>query len=254
MNYTHFLAGFFSSIFCLALFSLCSCNSERETEDRNLIRESRRFYPVVTGLYRDYRVDSIMFRELGTVKDTISSLMRFELAELRAVETSDSIYDLKIWHRRSSDHVWQHVATWAVETNTERLIVNEGNARFIKLIFPLRPAMSFNANIFINENLITEVAGEMISIYRDWGQSRVIATDLSMEVSGILFDQVAHIRLANSETLLSLREVQEYYAKDVGLIRKSMHILDTQKFGSTDPWEIKGERGFIMEMNLIDYN
>jgi hypothetical protein len=70
---------------------------------------------------------------------------------------------------------------------------------------------------------------------------------------------VLTVRHADNENLIERRFVEERYARTVGLVEKTVMILDTQCGGNLSncidlSWEQKAEKGFMLKMTVNNYN
>ena len=149
---------------------------------------------------------------------------------------------------------WQVTHIFTVARDAQAAYRTEGNLRFLKLVFPLRPSQTWNPIPFFDARTEVEVAGETIEMFKGWS-AKTLTFPLTDTLGGFSFDSAALVRLADSENLIELRFVEERYAPDVGLYRRTLRILDTQCIEACEgqSWEEKAERGFTLEQRLVEY-
>jgi hypothetical protein len=81
-----------------------------------------------------------------------------------------------------------------------------------------------------------------------------LSVDQSENIGGdILYPSVCTVNQVDLEDKITRRYAEEKYAKGIGLVYKKMIVLNTQKFDSTEPWELKAEEGFILEQVLLSF-
>ena len=115
--------------------------------------------------------------------------------------------------------------------------------------------MPWNGNKFIDEGTVISVAGESVTIFKNW-LYEYRGTGESVEVGGQIYNDVVTVYQADEENLIELRLSYEQYARGIGMIYREMKILDTQCIlpceGET--WEEKAEKGFIIRQTLREHN
>lgn len=104
--------------------------------------------------------------------------------------------------------------------NKTKAVRNEGNLKFIKLVFPVIKGKSWDGNaLFDAENTIVRIAGEPIKMYELWDY-RYNETGISKTLNGIDYKNVVSVIQTDTENSIEKRYSLEEYAKDVGLIYK----------------------------------
>src|SRR5687767_10967781 len=132
----------------MLLFSFVSCKDEQDTYVTNYHYD---YFPVDTGHYVIYDVDSIQYSYVAggnANRDTI----RYQWMEL----ISDTFYDnlnqltyrLECYRRANDQAGWSIDRVWHVRTSTTTVEKVEGDLRFVKLVFPPVDEASWNGNIF----------------------------------------------------------------------------------------------------------
>ena len=253
MHQLHFMNRISIILLIVAcLFAACKDSSDTIELDLDYGYE---YFPLEIGKYRSYQVDSFIFDSTaqGIVIDTSRSYIRETYIDTLRDNSGRLTYLVERAHKRNLQDAWQVTDIWQ-EVKTERQAERiEENLRFIKMTFPLQEGNLWNGNLFIDERTIIPVAGESIEIFKNWSYE-VDELNTSFAVNDMTFDDVAILFQADNENAIELRYSEEKYARNVGLISREMRILDTQFINPTLPWEEKAQKGFIMEMTMIDHN
>lgn len=238
------------------LFFQTACE-ETEVVDLDFNYE---FYPLDIGKYWIYDVDSIIYDLSNTaiVIDTNSYQVREEIVDTTRDNEQRLIYVIHHFERQAAGLPWQITEVYTTIRTDEMAERTEHNRRFIKLLFPAKIDQTWNGNRFFNTTENIEVAGETLEMFKGW-EYKILSIDDNTSFNGLNFESVMLVQQADDENLIERRFSQERYAKNVGLISRELHILDTQCGGnlascSDLTWEEKAEKGFILSMRLIEYN
>lgn len=240
-------------LFGLFLILIPAC---REIKDPFVIQpiEDSDYYPLETGSYWIYSVDSIIFdKNASRPVDTFS----FTIKEV----VSDTFFDLngRMWYRiesfeRASDTLpWNLRQVLAATLDGKEGLRLENDLIFIKVLLPLTPFKSWDGNKLFDPATLVKVSGETIEMFKGW-EYEVLSAGVPDTINGLAFGEVATISQANSENLIELRYSREKYARGVGLVERELHILDTQQIDEFVPWEQKAEKGFILYQRLVEAN
>jgi hypothetical protein len=220
-----------------ALFSACQPEPDPFVSD-----PGTEFFPLEIGMERLFSVDSVIYNP--TAQPPVSTTRGY-LREL----VVDTFTDLtgQQWHRVEQFYRRDSTESWTIkqvlaEANTGQQVLRlENELRFISLVFPARPGLSWNGLAHIDPFLVIRVAGESVQVFKDWN-FRVLHRDAEELI----------VQLADSENLLELRQATEYYAPDRGLTFRELKILDTQLIDSELPWEEKAQKGFIATLQRLN--
>ena len=104
------------------------------------------------------------------------------------------------------------------------------------------------------------VGTEIINMFSFW-RGVVISIHLPEQIGEFAFDSVMTCHQANDDNELERRFVLEKYAKGLGLVFRADTIVDSrcERISDFEPcrgmnWMQKGEKGYIMRMELINHN
>ncbi len=210
------------------------------------------------GKYRTYVVDSTLY-DIGDNEIIIVTDSRTYVKHVVADTITDNLgrlaYKIERYERLSDSLDWVIKDIWLAIRTVEGAEWIEENLRFIKMAFPLTEGMEWDGNIYIDITTIIPIAGESVEVFKSWSYE-TISVGESESIGNLDFEEVTTIQQANSENLIELRLSEEKYAKGIGLIYRSMKILDTQCITDClhQDWEDKAEKGYILTQQIIDYN
>ncbi|NJN77300.1 MAG: hypothetical protein HC803_02390 [Saprospiraceae bacterium] len=245
------------SIFIGLLF-LASC--DKTTENLN-IDYGYDYYPVELGKYIIYDVDSISYDPSNTVTniDTTSYQVKEEIVDTTLDNEGRTTYIIHYSTRNGNSGAWTLENVYTTVKDVQWAERTEENLRFVKFIFPQKVGDTWDGNRnFVSEGIFVTVRGETLELFKNWS-SAIIDKGNSTTIGALTFDDVITVHHADDENFIEKRFVEEKYARTVGLVEKTIMILDTQCDGNlsncTDlSWEEKAEKGFILKMTVNTYN
>jgi hypothetical protein len=245
MKYSYLLA------IILILFFFTAC--QNEIEKYQLSTEDDQYFPLKLGEVRTYKLDSTIFDNKGTIKTKISRIVKENVIESYFDDEGEANFIIEQNIFDSNKLVLTNILN--AYKNKTKVVRNEGNLKFIKLVFPVIKDKSWDGNaLFDAENTIVRIAGEPIKMYELWDY-RYDETGISKTLNGNEYKNVVSVIQTDTENSIEKRYSLEQYAKGVGLIYKKMMILNTQKIDLINtPWELKAEEGFILEQQLISFD
>jgi len=232
----------------LAVVVILCCSKETQPVDESTFGYD--FFPITKGKSWIYASDSIIYDNGGTKIDTFSSFIREEVGDSFVDETGITVYKLNRFFKRNPNDVWSRTNTWTTYTDKTRAIRTEENLKFIKLVFPLKKGLRWDGNVFLDEDIKIDVAGESIEAYKNW-KHKIEEIDENFNFNGTDVKSV-RVNLVDDASIIDRRKVTEYYGQGIGLLKKEMIILDSDGSRPNDPWEKKAQKGFIHTLTLIE--
>lgn len=232
----------------LAVVVILSCNKETQPVDESTFGYD--FFPITKGKSWIYASDSIIYDNGGTKIDTFSSFIKEEVGDSFVDETGITVYKLNRFFKRNANDIWSRTNTWTTYTDKTRAIRTEENLKFIKLVFPLKKGLRWDGNVFLDEDIKIDVAGESIEAYKNW-KHKIEEIDENFNFNGTDVKSV-RVNLVDDASIIDRRKVTEYYGQGIGLLKKEMIILDSDGSRPNDPWEKKAQKGFIHTLTLIE--
>ncbi len=234
---------------CLFLWSAC-----RTVEDDFLPTDQSDYFPLALGQERIYELDSIVF-DLNAAQriDSAHLFWREVVADTFRDAGGELWYTIERYQRQADTLPWVFSQTLAASRENGRAFWLENNLKFVKLVFPFDEFTFWDGNAYIPQGVEITVGGETLKAFDDWsyGVDHLAEADT---LQSKIYEQVAFIREAESENLISLRLAESRYARGVGLIYRAWTILDTQVLDEAIPWEEKAEKGFVLKQWLIATN
>lgn len=231
------------SLLAVALFVLIlpSCKTEKDTYVTEFNYD---YYPIDSGHYVAYQVDSIRYLDQFD-RDTAS----YQIMEV----IGDTFYDnenqlsrkINVYRRPNSNSAWALQKVWHVKQTTTNVQKIEDDLRFIKLVFPQSNNTTWNGNIYIPET-------EPFKIYQNWeyGYSNV---HQPYTVNSFSFDSTVIVtEIEVLDNVIERTVSKAVYAKGVGMIyREWDNMTKTPNYIN---WETEANGGFRIRMKLIDHN
>lgn len=240
---------------------MSSCG--REIEDYPAVDYA--YFPLETGKYVIYQVDSISYDEFNCSVDSV----RVQLRELITAKDTDgegnTYYRTERYYRKTDSDPWQFKNVWVSQIVDFQAHRVEDNQRYIKLAFPVVDQKKWDGIIYVRRDTLVAVKGGAIDFYKDWDEFKYTSVGAQEIINGKTYDEVLTVEQVDKINNIERRYSIEKYAKGVGLVSKEMRILDTQCRnnckGTGDlatcintPWEFKAERGFILKQTVLSHN
>lgn len=211
------------------------------------------YFPIEIGKYWIYRVDSTVIKRQGGELHNSRYFVKEEIVDAYTNVAGDSVF---VVQRSIADSLFSNYQirdVWTTEITSEAAFRVEENLRFNKLSFPLDLDSEWRGNLF--DNLVqTNVGGESIWVYKDWGDYKIISKGIDHQVNGQLYSDVIAVLQADHDFVIERRYAIEYYAPDIGLIDKEMIVYDTQCDCPGIAWEDKASAGFTLKQKLVEHN
>jgi hypothetical protein len=187
----------------LILFSLLfiACKKDQETVSYD---NGYAYFPVTTGSYVVYDVDSIRYDDFKGTIDTF----KFELKEVIESEYLDNSdrNTLRIErYKKFPGQSWVLTDVWSANRNASNAEKVEENVRYVKLSFPITKSKKWNGNAFNSE-------GEMEYKYSE--------VHSALTIGSLSFDSTITVQQEADSNLIEKRVKTEIYAKNVGLVSK----------------------------------
>nr|HMU04851.1 hypothetical protein [Saprospiraceae bacterium] len=152
-------------LFSMLLLSfVTSCDSETEILDESTFGYD--FFPVSIGKSWTYVSDSIILSSGGTRRDTFRSFIREVVGDTFVDATGNTAFKLQRFFKRNESDPWISTNTWTCSVDKTMAIRTEENVRQVKLVFPIKKGLRWNANVFLYEDLTVVVGGEPITLFR----------------------------------------------------------------------------------------
>lgn len=235
------------------LTSLSCVKNESASVDQEA---DKQYYPLAVGKYREYVVDSILYRQ-GRFLDSVHTFIREEITD-KYRDTIGDIYTMSRSIRKKSNDTWLPTATYTVRLNQNKVIFNQANLNFISLVFPILAPVNWDGLALIQTDQSFNVNGETMEIYQNWDPFKIKVAAKAEKIGPSNFTNVITVLQTDIEDILSRRYAVEKYARGVGLVYKEMIVLDCNNTvnpcASNVPWDKRATKGFILRQTITQFN
>lgn len=224
----------------LTIVSSLFINSCKQENDDFTLNYQYEYFPLDTGSYWIYQVDSVKFRE--GLPDSSRTYVR---------EYIESFYLDNIGRKTArivrsvsftQNYNWQIRDIWfanKTQTTAEKI---EENLRYIKLVFPPQIDQTWKGNQYIQPV-------ENIEWLEDWDYT-LETLNTPATIDNTTYDSTITVAQRDEENLIKKVFSLEKYALNKGLIYKE--LINLSKQDASAPWSQPNE-GFIVKMTLKEY-
>lgn len=247
---------------CMLLL-LAACSKRQIQEPMPFEAAQLEYFPLITGHYVVYKVDSLVFDPAsgGTFIDSSSTFVKEMVGDSLLDNTGQWQYIIERYERKTLDEPWNLKFVGTASRSNSQAVRTEQNLRFLKMVFPMDKSSAWDGNLWIDKYREIEIAGERMLPFTNW-QYEVDSIDLPANIGGFLFDSTLVITEADYTDAIERRFSKAWYAKHVGLVKREQWILDSQYCAQipqppdciTLPWELKAEIGYILRQTVLEFN
>jgi hypothetical protein len=238
----------YAILFVGILFSSCKKESFQDNSDFGF-----NYQPSAIGHWVEYAVDSTIYNDI-TSPPTITSSSYFirEVIDTSFMDASgNQNLIVQQFRKNGLNDVWNLVQVGSFKITQDNFQRYFNDLRFINLIFPVRDAREWQGHSFLN------VQNEPTLDYLDdnkydWNYT-YSEVDQSITIDSFSFDSCVIVTQIDNENLFEKKYSQELYARNIGLVKKEILILNTQAPPSGASFLDRAESGFIVEWRLIGY-
>lgn len=220
--------------------ALFGCHDKTETLN---IDYKYGYFPLDTGKYLTYAVDSISSYNSNNKKDTVTYQLKELVADTFYDADNELSYRLELYRRADNNSPWAIDRVWYEKKTTYNVQKVEDDIRFIKLVFPPKQDGTWNGNIYVPTT-------EPYRDFQNWNY-HYESVDVPYTINSFSFDSSITVIGVNDSTFVDKRLRKEVYAKNLGMVYQEWELKTKQTFGS---WDTGQWRGFSIRMRLIDHN
>ena len=196
------------------------------------------YYPLQTGKYIIYDVDSITMSNFFDTTDTAHYQVMEEVDVPYTEASGDTAYRIIRSRREDPGQAWTITDIWSANLTEHTAEKVEENLRFIKLDFPVLLNKSWNGNSYIETD-------SPVAYLSDW-EYRYTEVDVPLAIGVLSFDSVVTVTQYDDENAIQKMLYVERYAKHVGMVYKEEQNYETQPGQYPD--------GYILRMSIAEYN
>lgn len=242
-------------VLCVLSLCLSSCG-KNETE--TLPDLAKDYFPLQIGKTLIYDIDTVIYdpQPGNTVQiDTY----RWQIKEV-FVDTFKDITGLLTYkierseRRRGSTASFEVKKIFTAALSDNEALRTEDNLKFIKFPRFFGERTTWDGNVYCDQSLIIEVAGERMGLFSKKWNYEVLSFGKAEKIGIKDFTDVLTVRAQSDTRILTEKRYNlEKYAKGIGLVYKEQHILDTQKLDASIAWGKKAERGYIVKQTIVSF-
>ena len=242
-------------VFCVLSLFLTACG-KNETE--SLPDLAKDYFPLQIGKTLIYDIDTVIYdpQPGNTVQiDTF----RWQIKEV-FTDTFKDITGLLTYkierseRRRGSTANFEVKKIFTAALSDNEALRTEDNLKFIKFQRFFGERTTWDGNVYCDQSLIIEVAGERMGLFSKKWNYEILSLGKAEKIGTKDFTDVLTVRAQSDTRILTEKRYNlEKYAKGVGLVYKEQHILDTQKLDASIAWEKKAERGYIVKQTILSF-
>ena len=256
------LSRFLQFLFILLIINACG---KRQTEEFEISTgEQYAYFPLQTGKYIIYQVDSIVYDFAAggaIIRDSTRTLVKEITADTLRDLTGQLLYAIERYERKTDGDPWVLKSISTGARTATQAIRTENNFRFLKLVFPFDRRSEWDGNLWIDETREIEIAGERVRPFANW-QYEVDSLDVPAVIGSFAFDSTLLVTEVDDENIIEKRLSRVRYAKNIGVVWREQRILDSQYCNQvpppadceTKPWAEKAEKGYILRQTIIGFN
>lgn len=228
-------------VLSFVLIILLSC---KKNENNVSIDLGKAYFPIKTGSYIIYDVDSTVYDEITHIPKTYKYRLKEVITQSFTNDENTLSYRLERYIKwydstKTYDQIpWQIKNVWTIIPYSNSIEKTEENIRYVKLIFPTKQNAQWNGNA-------KNTFGEKNYFYEYVDQSEYI--------NNIFFDNVLKVKQYENRTLIQYQYEMEKYAKGVGLVSKEITNLESQTINPNIPVENRAEKGYLFKMNVVSF-
>lgn len=235
--------------FCLLIIFI-SCKKN----DSYIPVPALEYYPLETGRYIDYDLDSTVFLDFGAI-ETVFHYKSREVIEGTMVDNlGRNAFRVVRYLREKDEDPWKASISFMVTPLENSVEVEENNLRYIKLVTPVRQGFSWFGNKYID----TYSTDLDVSYLDDW-EYTYDSVGIPLSYGSLHFDNT--IKVFESDEFFgqdpTIPDTQygernfayEKYAKDIGLIERNFLHWEYQFQEGKPPYYV----GYGIKMTITGY-
>lgn len=230
--------------FCLLPFTICvllfSCHDKTETLN---IDYKYSYFPLDTGHYVTYDVDSISSYNSNHTKDTAHYQLKELVTDTFYDNLNELTYELTLFRRETSVSPWVFDRKWYTKRTQYNAQKTEDDIRFVKLVFPPIPTGTWDGNLYVPTT-------DPYRNFQNWDY-HYESVDVPYSINGFNFDSSLTAVDVDDATFIEKRLRKEVYVKHIGLVYQEWELKSKATVTS---WDTGQWSGFSIRMRLIDHN
>ena len=232
----------------LGFLLLCLLYSCTTAEKKQAV--SANYFPLRVGKVWIYSVEEVTtLRTNCTDNGVTSSTYEWQVKVTDSVLNADMgfTYSIQNSKRLKPTDEWTSFSTWTAQVSSNKIIVNESNTNYVKLLIPVTNELLWNGNLYNNRQ---ELNGLNVDDYK--------ATKVGepyTNPSGLRFDNTVQVIQNEEQSNILYRDSRlEVYASQIGLVYKESYLLNYFANSQLPCYgQKKTQQGIIYKQSLKEY-
>ncbi|MEO6166580.1 MAG: hypothetical protein ABIO46_00320 [Chitinophagales bacterium] len=211
---------------------------EKSSVDIEPIEIDKSYFPLSSGKYIIYDVDSIVLSDFFDTTDTVHYQVMEQVDSPFLDASNQEAFRIVRSRRNSVGDAWMVTDIWSAnltETTAEKV---EENLRFVKLNFPVLLNKTWKGNSHISTD-------SPLVYLSDWDY-KYTEVNVQLQIDTAQFDSVVTVTQHDDENAIQKILYLEKYARNIGLIYKEEQNVETQPGQYPD--------GYILIMKISEHN
>ena len=239
-------------VMAITILLLASCTKKTE-----IINDAKidAYWPVQTGKYITYQLDSLVYINFGTRDTTISYQVKYVTDELLSENGSDKTYRVLRYIRKSPSQSWVSEAACAAIQTGNQIRFMENGLTFIKLQAPLSNGFSWKGNALIETNSANSSVRYLDNwtyVYAAVGLSEELPNNETAETVTVNQRDEEIGFTDNPDSYSEVNFSEEKYAKGIGMVYRKFLHKEYQPGTGSGGYVAEGSYGVTYTM--IDHN
>ena len=240
--------------FICSMLLLISCKKSSDTFSTQTLND---YYPLQTGKYITYQLDSLVYISFGTRDSVITNELKYQVDSLITDNTGRPAYRVFRLIRKNQQDAWRPEATFMVLNTGTNIEFVEDNLKYIKMTLPIRNDKSWKGNSYLSNYIMNNPSYNYLDnwdyTYSNVGEQEVVgnytlANTLTInqrnEIDGLPDNPDAY-----SEIVFS----QEKYAQGIGMVYKKFFRKEYQPNSNGTGGNV-ADGSYGVEYTMIDHN
>lgn len=196
------------------------------------------YYPVSIGSYWEYQVDSTVYNLAFAPTITYTYQIREVFESAYTDNENRNAIKIVRYYRKNNSEVWTVNRIWSTVKTVNFAERQEENIRTVKLRFPVKENLKWNANVYNN-------LGET--------NYTIIKVDQPYTIGGTSYAPTLTVNQLTDTNLISYKKYFEVYAKGIGMIYKEIDSVTSQNRITIPSVLDRIENGIICKIKLTSY-
>lgn len=239
-------------ILFITAISIASCSEK--IEDMNYA-ELNDYFPLQTGKYIVYQLDSLVYINFGTRDTTISYQVKYVNDGLLNDNGNTKTFRLLRYIRKNANQPWVPEAACSVLQTGNQIRLIENGLEFIKLQKPLNNGFSWKGNAYIETNSINSAVRYLDNwnyIYANVGSTENLANNETVQTLMVKQRDEVIGMADNPDSYSEINFAEEKYAKGIGMVYRKFFHKEYQPGNGSGGYVAEGSYGVTYTM--IDHN